>query len=40
LFNLDDQVYIDTCLPVELLPAAARFIDVTPQGYQGVISGE
>jgi diacylglycerol kinase family enzyme len=40
MINLDDQTFFDNHFTVELLPAAVRFIDVTGQGYQGVISGE
>jgi diacylglycerol kinase (ATP) len=38
LIALDDQIFFNTDLTVELLPAAVRFLDVTAQGYQGVIS--
>ncbi|GHU12952.1 lipid kinase [Spirochaetia bacterium] len=38
LITLDDQIFFDTSLTVQLLPAAVRFVDVTEQGYQGVIS--
>jgi diacylglycerol kinase family enzyme len=40
MINLDDQVFFDSSFTVELLPAAVRFIDVTEQGYQGVISSD
>jgi diacylglycerol kinase family enzyme len=38
MITLDDQIFFDTSLTLELLPAAVRFVDVTEQGYQGVIS--
>jgi diacylglycerol kinase family enzyme len=36
IINLDDIVFFDTEITVEVLPGAVRFVDVTMQGYQGV----
>ena len=36
IVSLDDIVFFDTELTVELLPGAVQFIDPTKQGYQGI----